>query len=299
MSTTQVFGLTLNALGTYVRLCVPEVTALEPAEALLRTVLGAIDEAVGPAMDPPSDLQRVHARPDRYVEVGPMLIELLSEARAAAEMSGGLVTPVRLRSPSLADHGSAWRSIIIDRARHAVLVPTGLEVDLSGILAGFAASHSARVVAAVTGVPTLVSIGGVAETAGPRLPGGWPINLSSPAHEGPTHEPPTTVDLHTGAIGTAAAVLVVWRHGLPEVRDLREPASGLSLVSPWRAVTVMSSRAVDASVLATTALVRGDGALAWLADRRTPARLIGSDGTILRVNGWSGERLEWQHTHSS
>jgi thiamine biosynthesis lipoprotein len=46
---------------------------------------------------------------------------------------------------------------------------------------------------------------------------------------------------------------------------------------------------VDANAASTAAVVLGDDALDWLAQRRLPARLVRNDGSIVCVAGWPSE----------
>ena len=43
---------------------------------------------------------------------------------------------------------------------------------------------------------------------------------------------------------------------------------------------------VDANTAATAAIVLGDAAIDWLTAQALPARLVGADGSIVRVGGW-------------
>jgi thiamine biosynthesis lipoprotein len=43
---------------------------------------------------------------------------------------------------------------------------------------------------------------------------------------------------------------------------------------------------VDANIAATAAILLDERAPAWLAERSLPARLVATDGTVVRVGGW-------------
>jgi thiamine biosynthesis lipoprotein len=51
-------------------------------------------------------------------------------------------------------------------------------------------------------------------------------------------------------------------------------------------VTVIAADCLDANIAATAAVVRGAGAVEWLASLRLPARLVAHDGAVTRTAGW-------------
>jgi thiamine biosynthesis lipoprotein len=51
-------------------------------------------------------------------------------------------------------------------------------------------------------------------------------------------------------------------------------------------VSVAAATCVDANVAATAAIVRGEPAALWLQRMGLPARLVRTDGTIVRTGGW-------------
>jgi thiamine biosynthesis lipoprotein len=51
-------------------------------------------------------------------------------------------------------------------------------------------------------------------------------------------------------------------------------------------VSVAADRCVDANAAATAALVLGDRGRDWLEGIGLPARLVATDGEIVRIGGW-------------
>ncbi|MEV4055310.1 FAD:protein FMN transferase [Amycolatopsis sp. NPDC049688] len=80
------------ALGTTAELVVTDPAWLEPAAALLREELAAIDAACS-RFRADSEISRLHAAAGRQVRVGPLLAEALGVAFRAARLTGGLVDP--------------------------------------------------------------------------------------------------------------------------------------------------------------------------------------------------------------
>ena len=66
-------------------------------------------------------------------------------------------------------------------------------------------------------------------------------------------------------------------------------APGAPAETPWRTVSVAAASCVDANTASTAAIVLGDEAPDWLAQRRLPARLVRNDGSVVCVAGWPSE----------
>jgi thiamine biosynthesis lipoprotein len=46
---------------------------------------------------------------------------------------------------------------------------------------------------------------------------------------------------------------------------------------------------VDANIASTAAMVLGESALGWLAERKLPARLVRRDGSVACIADWPAE----------
>lgn len=178
-----------------------------------------------------------------------------------------------------------WRGIELDEEAQAVLLPRGLRLDLGDIAKAWAADRCAQVVSEVLGVGVLVSLGGDIATAGPAGSSGsgaWEILVQ----DRPT-DPAALVAVPTGlAVATASTVSPEWRAGGREMHHVLAPRSGLTVSRDWRSATVVAPDCVAASTWSTAALVEGSGALAELADRGYPARLVAADGGVRLLGGW-------------
>jgi thiamine biosynthesis lipoprotein len=56
-------------------------------------------------------------------------------------------------------------------------------------------------------------------------------------------------------------------------------------------VSAAAGSCVDANVLSTAAVVRGNRIWPLLRQARLPARLVTCDGQVLTAGGWPGERV--------
>jgi thiamine biosynthesis lipoprotein len=70
-----------------------------------------------------------------------------------------------------------------------------------------------------------------------------------------------------------------------------DPANGLPAAEHWRTVSVSAASCVDANIASTAAIVMGESAPRWLEALRLPARLVSTDGEVIRVGGWVGARV--------
>jgi thiamine biosynthesis lipoprotein len=70
------------------------------------------------------------------------------------------------------------------------------------------------------------------------------------------------------------------------MHHILDPRSGEPARTPWRTVSVAAATCADANVASTAAIVLGDDAPGWLAERNLPARLVRLDGTVSVQGGW-------------
>jgi thiamine biosynthesis lipoprotein len=292
-----------QALGTTTLVAVGREDALAEAELILRRELDAVDAACSRFRED-SELAEVNRRAGQMVHVGPYLLEAVEVALAAAESSGGAVDPtvgralgelgydrdfVLIRSgagsraPRLRP-APGWRGVRVDRDRSCIRVPRGTSLDLGATAKALAADRAAAAIGAATGAGTLVSLGGDIALAGAAPAGGWPIRVTDDHRllEGRGE----TVAVATGGLATSSTTVRRWTAGRVERHHLVDPATGDAAEAPWRTVSVAAPTCVEANVASTAAIIRGDTAADWLGARGLPARMVGREGEIIRVNGW-------------
>jgi thiamine biosynthesis lipoprotein len=74
-----------------------------------------------------------------------------------------------------------------------------------------------------------------------------------------------------------------------ELHHIFDPRTGRPAATPWRTITVAAATCVDANAASTAALVLGENAPAWLAERGLPARLVSETGSASWVCNWPVE----------
>jgi thiamine biosynthesis lipoprotein len=237
--------------------------------------------------EPDSELSRLNRDPHETVAVSPVMARLIAAIQNAAEESGGLVDgtlaaeieragyaehlePGTLalaellagapaRAPAGPSPRSRWSAVSLDRRGGTVTRPPEVRFDSGGIakglfgdiLAGVLGGHPAFAVDCSGDL----RIGGTAALE-------RPVRVASPFDESIIH----SFELSEGAVATSGIGRRSWldADGRP-AHHLLDPATGRPAFTGLVQVTAVAPSAVEAEVLAKTALLRGrDGAAATL-----------------------------------
>ena len=298
--------IVVTALGTTALLAVAEPDALDAAERVLHTELAAIDAACS-RFRPDSEISRLHEDAGTATTVGPLLAEALSVAFQAAEQTGGIVDPTVGHAVRALGYDRDFASIDPDGADPlpapqaapgwwrvgwdgaTVVLPRGVTLDLGATAKALAADRIAALATAATGAGVLVSLGGDVRVAGQSPDEGWRIAVGDD-HERALADPDLVVSIAGGGLATSSTARRTWRRAGRTVHHIVDPRTGDVPVSRWRTVSVAAATCVDANTASTAAVVLGDAAPGWLADRRLPARLVDLDGAVITTAGWPERR---------
>jgi thiamine biosynthesis lipoprotein ApbE len=294
-----------RALGGGYRLIVTRPSGVDAAQAALEAHLQAIDIAASRFRDD-SELSLLNAQAGREVRVGGLLGRAIQEALRGARISDGAVDPtvgqaVRISGydadfAAVAPDGPAlqitvervpgWRAVQFDESSRTVIVPRGVELDLGATAKALAADLGARVaLEAAGGGGVLVSLGGDIAVAGEAPPGGWPVQVSEDS-AAPIRAGEETIAITAGGLATSSTTVRRWTRGGAELHHIIDPETGRPAAGPWRTATVAAATCVDANIASTAAIVKGDGAVAWLLAQGLAARLVDRAGAVHRVGGW-------------
>jgi thiamine biosynthesis lipoprotein len=297
-----------SALGTSAAVTVLDARALPAALAIVEDELRRIDEACSRFRDD-SELVLLNRSAGVPFAASPLLLEAVVVALYAAARTDGDVDPTIGRSLGALGWDSdftvvvtrqgetprlrmvpapGWQRIRIDRREGTVRVPAGVEIDLGATAKALAADRCARLVHTATGSSTLVSLGGDIAVAGAAPAGGWPILVTDDHRSDATAEG-QTIAIAAGGLATSSTTVRRWRAGGRELHHIVDPRSGAPAGEVWRTVSVAARSCVDANTASTSAIVRGEGAVAWLERAGLPARLVRPDGTTVRTGGWPAE----------
>lgn len=299
----------LEIWSTTATLVVTDADRLGPAQAQLQTVLAEV-EAAASRFRPDSEINRLLARPGRPVTLSPVLNALLTAALRAASATGGLVDPTvaaavvaagydrdiaavldRALAGGRSDAGTApagpvpgWQRLVHDPGAARLTVPPGVGIDLGATAKAFAADAAVARIAERVGGGVLVSLGGDLAVAGPAPAGGWRIAVADDHRaRADGHQ---TVSITSGGVATSSTTTRRWPTAAGWRHHIIDPRTGRNPDSRWRTASVAAGSCVDANAAATTAIVLGDAAPAWLAARHLPALLVEDDGTICPVAVW-------------
>jgi FAD:protein FMN transferase len=298
----------LHALGTTALVAVRRPESLDRARAALETELDAVDRACSRFRDD-SELVHLNLAAGNALVVGPYLLAALEVAVTAAEATGGAVDPtvgkalrlagydrtfslVRLRDGRLVRvtpaPAGAWRQIEVDRMRGTARIPAGVELDLGATAKALAADRAARGAAEATEDGVLVSLGGDVAVAGNPPDGGWSVGVADD-HAAPFPVDGSAVGIQSGGLATSGTRVRAWATASGRAHHIIDPRTGAPADTPWRTVSVAAVSCVDANTASTAAMVLGEEAPGWLAQRRLPARLVRNDGSVVCVSDWPAE----------
>jgi thiamine biosynthesis lipoprotein len=293
---------TLQAIGTTAVVVVEEACASQ-ARRLLVAELDAIDRACS-RFRHDSELMRANGAAGRVTVISRLFADAVGVALRAAEQTGGLVDPTV--APALVALGydddfaavpaeaaddvvgvpaAGWRAVALDARRGLLRLPPGCSLDLGATAKALAADRAATAIAAATGSPTLVNLGGDIATAGPVAPGGWVVRVTDDHRAGPGADG-QRVTVLGGGLATSSTTVRRWRRAGRIVHHIVDPATGEPAAPIWRTVSVAAASCVDANTASTAAIVRGLSAPQWLASLGLPARLVDPEGTVVIVGEW-------------
>jgi thiamine biosynthesis lipoprotein len=298
MTTTTTFP----ALGTTATLLVDDPDALNAARLALDDELRAIDEACSRFRDD-SELMRINAAAGTTVGISKLCAEAIEVALRAAAVTDGLVDPtigtalrllgydrdfalVTPDGPPLRVRGvrvPGWEKIELDVDAGTVRVPSGVDLDLGATAKALCADRAARRAHDETGTGVLVGLGGDIAIAGPAPALGWPVRVTD---DHTASEGGQVVALSGGGLATSGTARRNWIRGNRRLHHLVDPSTGEPADGPWRTVSVAAASCVDANIASTASIVMSAGAVAWLAARQLPARLVSHDGRVTTVGEW-------------
>jgi FAD:protein FMN transferase len=284
---------------------------LERLAAGIRALFEDVEAALS-RFRPDSELSRLNADPRPAVPASPVLRELALAVRSAGARSGGLVDATLLgplerqgyttsragvapapldealpaappRRPAQPQPSRAHAGVGVD-PQGRVVRPPGVRLDSGGLAKGLAADRAARTLPA--GVRYAIAGGGDLAVGGAQGPP-WEIAV----HDARTGEPAHHLRVRAGGIATSGISSRLWRRGDGTyAHHLLDPESGAPAWTGLVAATAVAASALEAEVLAKTAMLSGpDRARALLA--RRGGVLQHDDGRLEVVAGPPAVRL--------
>jgi thiamine biosynthesis lipoprotein len=305
---TALHASAFEAIGTTAEVVVTDPDALSAARAILARELDQLARAAS-RFRPDSELVLLNQARGQARRVSPLLLEALSVAVRAAELTDGIVSPMVGRTLRLAGYDTTfalvagregrkvnprfatvvdWRLLELDEERQTARIPAGVELDLGATAKALAADRAATRIAGAARCGVLVNLGGDISVAGAAPAGGWAIRLAD-HHASPPDGPGPAIAVKSGGLATSSTTARRWRTANGELHHVIDPRTGRPARTPWQTVTVAAATCIDANIASTTGLVLGDEAVEWLDSRGLPARIVAADGTTVCTGGWSPE----------
>ncbi|AHH18876.1 ApbE-like protein [Nocardia nova SH22a] len=301
---------TFPAIGTTIGVVCTEARELTSAVELVRSRLAELDRAAS-RFRPDSELAVINSRSARLLRTEPagrlrvpvsaLLGACLAAATRAERLTGGLVSPslgaeliacgydedidaVRARTGT--HHTPRIRLPLrreaeFDADRCEVVLSAGTVLDLGACAKAWAADAISAELGAMSSAGFLVNLGGDIAAAGPPPPGGWAIGVRD------WDDTVTQVVHATGqALATSSTRLRAWVERGVHRHHIIDPRTGQPARTGWAQVTCAGPDAVQANAASTAAIILGDRAPAWLAERGVPARLTAADHQVTTTPGW-------------
>jgi FAD:protein FMN transferase len=291
--------------GGYAFVAVERGDLLDEARGISEELLATVDLTCS-RFRGDSNLSHANRHAGRWVEAHPLLVAATRVAVAAAEETDGLVDPclgrtmvslgydvtlgeltTRPTHPAVrpvAPRPGAWREV--GTGDDAVRVPPGVALDLGATAKAWTADLLARMLVDALGCAVVVSLAGDVRVDGPGGPDGrpatWPVRIAEHPHDAGSG-PEVRV---SGGLATSSTVARRWTTTAGAQHHLVDPRTGAPADGPFRTVSAVGHSCVAANVATTAALVLGEDAPAWLADRGVSARLVTADGAVVTTGDW-------------
>jgi thiamine biosynthesis lipoprotein len=160
-----------------------------------------------------------------------------------------------------------WDKVVWRRPE--VILPAGMEIDFGGFGKEYAVDRAAMALARETDLAFLVNFGGDLRVGGRRRGDEpWPISLESVEADDAVE---ATLEVASGGLATSGdARRFLMKDGV-RYSHILDPRTGWPVKDPPRSVTVAAPTCLTAGLLSTLAMLKGQGAEAFLEQERVEA----------------------------
>ncbi|MEN8169140.1 MAG: FAD:protein FMN transferase [Pseudomonadota bacterium] len=168
--------------------------------------------------------------------------------------------------PQIGWHKAGWKSPFIT-------LPAGMEIDLGGIGKEYAVDRTASLLATETDASFVINFGGDLFVNKPRANGSpWQIAIDDPAASG--EKSVGSIAINSGALATSGDAR---RHLLHQGRrygHILNPHTGWPVENTPHSISVHAPSCMEAGMLATIAMLYGEGAEPFLQAQGLPYWII-------------------------
>jgi thiamine biosynthesis lipoprotein len=264
-----------------------ELLAETDDESLARQLLNVVADEAWRIEDrfsrylPGNIVARINASGGSDIEVDDETADLLDFAGTLHQLSGGLfditsgvlgrlwrfdgsdnVPGAKELAPVLENVG--WHKL--SWARPRLRLSPGMQIDLGGIGKEYAVDRAAGLVSDRTETSCLVNFGGdLFATSPPRDPSGWQIGIEAPEKGSENAE--RLIRLRQGGLATSGDARRYLQKDGVRYSHILNPLTGWPIEGAPRSITVAADTCTQAGMLATLAMLHGDGAEAFLGEQ--------------------------------
>jgi thiamine biosynthesis lipoprotein len=171
------------------------------------------------------------------------------------------------RVPDQATVTQLLSSIGLDKVRwesSELLLPAGMELDFGGIGKEYAVDRAYDILAACCRHPFLINLGGDLRANRPPSSGTWRVGIERPDSD---RSAAMLLDLEHGALATSGDSHRFLLKDSIRYSHILDPRTGWPVANAPRSVTVAASSCTEAGLLATLAMLHGDGARDFLEEQ--------------------------------
>jgi FAD:protein FMN transferase len=222
-----------------------------------------------------SELSRLNRAQGEWFLASPDLFQLVTEARAFYQRTGGLFDPailpdlrrigydrslelLRPLEPGAQAPASRPRPFFaelrLDEAIGSLWLPPSLEIDLGGIAKGWIAAHALQILSRYASAGAVSAGGDMVFSGLPQGQSSWQVGLEDPRDPDRTL---TTLHVASGALATSSITKRTWTQGMQTRHHIIDPRSGEPALTDWLSVTVLAPTATTAEVFAKVLLIAG------------------------------------------
>ena len=265
-------------------------SAAEPTDTERRILLAGRDEALRiehkySRYRPDSELSRINNSAGRSLQVDDETTQLLDFARQCHQLTGGRfdVTAGVLRAvwkfgsdgrTELPQAGAVetllqrvgWQRL--DWQPPTLNLPAGMEIDFGGLGKEYAVDRVLALLQSQLDSACLVNFGGDLRVSGPRRQGRhWVLGVEQPEDVRRASE---VIGLSQGALATSGDTRRFFEHRGRRYGHILDPTTGWPVIGAPRSVTVAAPTCTEAGMLATFAMLEGEGAETFLQAQAVP-----------------------------
>ena len=146
-------------------------------------------------------------------------------------------------------------------------MPAGMEIDLGGIGKEYAVDRAATLSSELSDVPVLINFGGdLRANKAPLASRAWQVGIENLAGSGAN----AVLELAAGSLATSGDARRYLLHDGVRYGHVLDPRTGWPVLGAANSVTVARGQCIEAGLLATLALLKGDDAEEFLEEQNCP-----------------------------